>query len=123
MILTKCLGRCTLEAGKRHVDVRNVIWLGTSNIGHELVFDHHRNRPEPDEQMTREEYLQLMEMLRPRVSDCLGVCPVAAGCVLRLLSILAGITVVSSYHCPSLHTVHSGREESHCCGSGLFVGR
>lgn len=66
------LGRCTLEAGKRHVDVRNVIWLGTSNIGHELVFDHHRNRPEPDKQMTREEYFQLMEMLRPRVSDCLG---------------------------------------------------
>lgn len=29
--------------------------------------------------MTREEYFQLMEMLRPRVSDCLGVCPVVNG--------------------------------------------
>ncbi|KAG6334516.1 hypothetical protein ID866_4569 [Astraeus odoratus] len=66
------LGRCSLEAGKRHVDVHNIIWLGTSNIGHELVFEYHRDRPEPDKQMTREEYLQLTEMLRPRVSDCLG---------------------------------------------------
>ncbi|KAF9246235.1 P-loop containing nucleoside triphosphate hydrolase protein [Melanogaster broomeanus] len=66
------LGRCSLEAGKRHVDVRNVVWLGTSNIGHELVFEHHQNRTEPDKQMTREEYLELTATLRPRVSDCLG---------------------------------------------------
>ncbi|KAG2352406.1 hypothetical protein BDR07DRAFT_1384299 [Suillus spraguei] len=25
------LGRCSLEAGKRHVDLMKVIWLGTSN--------------------------------------------------------------------------------------------
>ncbi|KAI6166826.1 P-loop containing nucleoside triphosphate hydrolase protein [Pisolithus thermaeus] len=66
------LGRCSLGAGARHVDVRNVIWLGTSNIGHELVFDHHQNRPEQDKPLTHEEYLQLMEILRPRVSECLG---------------------------------------------------
>ncbi|KAI6045623.1 P-loop containing nucleoside triphosphate hydrolase protein [Pisolithus marmoratus] len=66
------LGRCSLGAGTRHVDVHNVIWLGTSNIGHELVFEHHRNRPEQDELLTCEEYLQLMEALRPRVSECLG---------------------------------------------------
>ncbi|KIJ16854.1 hypothetical protein PAXINDRAFT_75169, partial [Paxillus involutus ATCC 200175] len=66
------LGRCSLEAGKRHVDVRNVIWLGTSNIGHEMVFEHQHNRTEPDKQMTREEYLELTDILRPRVSHCLG---------------------------------------------------
>ncbi|KAH7889497.1 P-loop containing nucleoside triphosphate hydrolase protein [Phlebopus sp. FC_14] len=66
------LGRCSLEVGKRNVDVRNVVWLGTSNIGHELVFKHHKNRPEPERQMTREEYLELTNILRPRVSQCLG---------------------------------------------------
>lgn len=66
------LGRCSLGAGARHIDVHNVIWLGTSNIGHELVFEHHQNRPEQDKPLTREEYLQLMESLRPRVSECLG---------------------------------------------------
>ncbi|KAG9318755.1 hypothetical protein JVU11DRAFT_854 [Chiua virens] len=66
------LGRCSLEAGKRHVDTRNVIWLGTSNIGHELVFEHHEDRAAPDKRMSREEYLELTDMLRPRVSHCLG---------------------------------------------------
>ncbi|KIJ69195.1 hypothetical protein HYDPIDRAFT_80407 [Hydnomerulius pinastri MD-312] len=66
------LGRCSLEAGTRHIDVRKVIWLGTSNIGHELVFEHHQDRAEPDKQMTREEYLKLTDILRPRVSNCLG---------------------------------------------------
>lgn len=62
-----------MEAGKRHVDARNVIWLGTSNVGHELVFEHHENRAEPDKRMSREDYLELTDMLRPRVSHCLGV--------------------------------------------------
>lgn len=66
------LGRCSLAAGTRHIDVHNVIWLGTSNIGHELVFEHHQNRPEQDKPLTREEYLQLTDILRPRVSECLG---------------------------------------------------
>ncbi|KAG8217789.1 hypothetical protein J3R82DRAFT_5952 [Butyriboletus roseoflavus] len=66
------LGRCSFEAGKRHVDARNVIWLGTSNIGHELVFAHHENRAEPDNRMSQEEYLELTGMLRPYVSRCLG---------------------------------------------------
>lgn len=66
-------GQCSLEAGKRHVDARNVIWMGTSNIGHELVFEHHQNRAEPDERMSREDYLELTAMLRPDVSHCLGV--------------------------------------------------
>ncbi|KAF7440261.1 hypothetical protein PC9H_000605 [Pleurotus ostreatus] len=67
------LGRCSFEAGSRHVDVRNVIWLGTSNVGQELVFDHHAARAEPETLMSREEYVQLMALLRPRVSEQLGV--------------------------------------------------
>ncbi|KAJ8522358.1 hypothetical protein ONZ45_g1057 [Pleurotus djamor] len=66
------LGRCSFEAGSRHVDVRNVIWLGTSNIGQDLVFEHQAARGEPDSLMSREEYVQLMGLLRPKVSDQLG---------------------------------------------------
>lgn len=67
------LGRCAFEANGRHVDVRNVVWLGTSNIGHDLVFEHHEARAQPDEVMSREEYVALMGLLRPRVSKGLGV--------------------------------------------------
>lgn len=68
-----------MRAGKRHVDARNVIWLGTSNVGHELVFEHHENRAEPDTRMSREDYLELTGILRPRVSHCLGVRLFSAG--------------------------------------------
>jgi len=67
------LGRCLFEAGNRHIDVRNVVWLGTSNIGHDLVFKHHESRMRPDELMTCEEYVELMNLSRPLVSERLGV--------------------------------------------------
>lgn len=66
------LGRCSFEAGQRHVDVSQVIWLGTSNVGHELVFEHQESRQDPSVPMSREEYVDLMALLRPRVSDKLG---------------------------------------------------
>ncbi|TCD68469.1 hypothetical protein EIP91_010755 [Steccherinum ochraceum] len=66
------LGRCSFEAGQRHVDVSKVIWLGTSNIGHDLVFEHQAQRVEPETAMTREEYVDLMKLLRPQVSERLG---------------------------------------------------
>ncbi|KAF8809009.1 hypothetical protein BYT27DRAFT_7254895 [Phlegmacium glaucopus] len=66
------LGRCAFEASNRHVDVRNVIWLGTSNIGHDLVFQHLETRRNPEQLMTREEYVNLMALLRPKVSRQLG---------------------------------------------------
>ena len=69
------LGRCAFEASKRHVDVRNVIWLGTSNIGHDLVFQHQETRSNPEQLMSREEYINLMALLRPKISKQLGVCP------------------------------------------------
>ncbi|KAJ8480779.1 hypothetical protein ONZ51_g6434 [Trametes cubensis] len=65
-------GRCSFEAGHRHVDVSKVIWLGTSNIGHDLVFEHQDHRPAPETQLSREEYIDLMALLRPRVSERLG---------------------------------------------------
>lgn len=68
------LGRCSFEAGSRHVDVKNVIWLGTSNIGHDLVFTHRDARKNPEEPMSRQEYVELMSLLRPQVSEKLGVC-------------------------------------------------
>lgn len=69
------LGRCSFEASSRHIDVRNVIWLGTSNVGHDLVLQHHETRGRPEEMMSREEYVALMDSLRPRVSERLGVRP------------------------------------------------
>lgn len=67
------LGRCSFEAGSRHIDVRNVVWLGTSNVGHDLVFKHSESRARPDDLMSREEYVELMGLLRPLVSERLGV--------------------------------------------------
>ncbi|KAI0636447.1 P-loop containing nucleoside triphosphate hydrolase protein [Trametes polyzona] len=75
-------GRCSFEAGHRHVDVSKVIWLGTSNIGHDLVFEHQDSRPAPQTQLSREEYIDLMALLRPRVSERLGA------------SLLSRVTVV-----------------------------
>ena len=67
------VGRCSFEAGRRHVSVRDVIWLGTTNIGHELVFEHQSQRTNPNHPMDRQEYVRLIEMFRPDVSRCLGV--------------------------------------------------
>lgn len=66
-------GRCSIEAGHRHIDVSRVIWLGTSNVGHDLVFEHDEARVNREEPMSREEYVDLIGLLRPRVSDRLGV--------------------------------------------------
>ena len=66
-------GRCSIEAGHRHIDVSKVIWLGTSNVGHDLVFEHDEARANREEPMSREEYVDLIGLLRPKVSDRLGV--------------------------------------------------
>lgn len=78
-------GRCSIEANGRPIDVRNVIWLGTSNIGHDLVFQHRDARKHPEELMTREEYVDLMGVLRRRVSERLGVSlPASLSAIRRL---------------------------------------
>ncbi|KAI0282089.1 P-loop containing nucleoside triphosphate hydrolase protein [Russula aff. rugulosa BPL654] len=64
------LGRCSLPAELRQIDVRQVIWLGTSNIGHDLVFECYG--PSPGKNITREEYLELAQLLRPGISHSLG---------------------------------------------------
>ncbi|KAH8117111.1 hypothetical protein DFH11DRAFT_1579357 [Phellopilus nigrolimitatus] len=66
------LGRCSIDAGRRHIDVRNVIWLGTSNIGQDLVFEHHASRKDADTIISKAEYRDLMNLLRPRVTERLG---------------------------------------------------
>ncbi|KAJ6490768.1 P-loop containing nucleoside triphosphate hydrolase protein [Mycena vitilis] len=65
-------GRCSIEAGSRPIDVRNVVWLGTSNVGHDVVSEHHTKRAQPEELMSREEYLQLMNLIREPVSKHMG---------------------------------------------------
>ncbi len=57
-----------------NIDVHNTIWLGTSNIGQDLVFEYHDSLKHPDKVMSREEYVKLMSLMRPRVSEQLGVC-------------------------------------------------
>ncbi|ESK81550.1 atp-dependent clp atp-binding subunit [Moniliophthora roreri MCA 2997] len=66
------LGRCTFEANSRTIDVRNVIWVGTSNIGQDIILSYHEARERANEMMTREEYVELMGIVRPRLSDQLG---------------------------------------------------
>ena len=68
-----CLGRCPVESGKRHIDVRKVIWMATSNLGQEIVFEYDDSRDEPGNDMARDEYLELMAVLRPCVTEKLGV--------------------------------------------------
>ncbi|KAJ7907334.1 P-loop containing nucleoside triphosphate hydrolase protein [Mycena leptocephala] len=65
-------GRCSFEASRRHIDVRNVVWLGTSNVGHDVVSEHHAKRNLPDELMSREEYLALIKLIREPVSKHMG---------------------------------------------------
>ena len=67
------LGKCSFAAGQRHVNARNVIWIATANTGHRLVFDHQARRADPDAPMDRKEYMELINLLRPDVTECLGV--------------------------------------------------
>ncbi|KAK7038237.1 C3H1-type domain-containing protein [Favolaschia claudopus] len=64
-------GRCSLEANSRPIDVRNVVWIGTSNVGTAIVSEQHANR-DHDELMSREEYLKLMNLVREPVSQHMG---------------------------------------------------
>lgn len=66
------LGRCSFEANTMNIDVHNTVWLGTSNIGQDLVFEYHGSLKHPDKVMSREEYVKLMSLMRPRVSERLG---------------------------------------------------
>jgi hypothetical protein len=67
------LSQCSFAAGQRHVNARNVIWIATANTGHQLVFDHQAQRADPDAPMDRKEYIELINLLRPDVTECLGV--------------------------------------------------
>jgi hypothetical protein len=64
-------GRCSPLADRHHIDVRQVIWLSTSNIGHELIFEFPGSLSVTG--MTREGYLELAQLLRPSISQSLGV--------------------------------------------------
>jgi len=66
-------GKCSFAAGQRHANARNVIWIATANTGHQLVFDHQVQRGDPDAPMDRKEYMELINSLRPDVTECLGV--------------------------------------------------
>ena len=71
-------GRCSLPGDYRQIDVRQVIWLGTSNIGHDLVFEFCGTSSGTN--ITKEEYLELAQLLRPGISHSLGVRNTASTC-------------------------------------------
>lgn len=120
MCVCSLAGRCSFEAGYRHVDVSKVIWLGTSNIGHDLVFEHQNKRPTPETQLSREEYIDLMALLRPRASDRLGVRTRPSASAVRprvpltdadkrLHAFLrAAFPAVSRHRRPAIRRVHGG---------------
>jgi hypothetical protein len=72
LVLTVAIvGRYSPQAGHRHVDVRQVVWLCTSNIGHDLVFefcDALSGRT-----FSHDDYQELVRLLRPKISQSLGV--------------------------------------------------
>ena len=82
------LGRCSFVAGQRHVNTRNVIWIATANTGHQLVFDHQSERADPDAPMDRKEYMELINLLRPDVTKCLGVSDSTTGPFVRLTKVV-----------------------------------
>jgi hypothetical protein len=112
LMFDKRLGRCSFEAGRKHVNVRNVIWLGTANIGHELVFEHQLERSDPESPMSRQEYIGLVELFRPDVSKCLGVsCQLLVDCFgVNLVLIdnfkLSAIAALPCDHRLTVHTIH-----------------
>ncbi|KAI0306690.1 P-loop containing nucleoside triphosphate hydrolase protein [Multifurca ochricompacta] len=63
-------GTCSPRAGHRHIDVRQVVWLGTSNIGHDFVFEFCETSSGMS--VSHGEYLELARLVRPRVSQSLG---------------------------------------------------
>ncbi|RXW14370.1 hypothetical protein EST38_g11489, partial [Candolleomyces aberdarensis] len=94
-------GRCSFEAKSRHVDVRNVIWLCTSNIGQDLIFDHWTAREKPLEMLSRQEFLDLVALLRPRFfSDNLSLS--------RPSIIATGFGVVKDNLSSSVRSVYAG---------------
>ena len=54
--------------------MRNVVWLGTSNLGDQYVFEYQSTLSNPTAAMSREEYLDLIGLMRTKVTDQLGVC-------------------------------------------------
>ena len=111
------LGRYALESTGRHVDVRNVIWIGTSNIGHDLIFDHQETRRNPDEMMSREDYLDVMTLLRSKVSERLGVRWMQLLSENSLTTYYPGFRSIKSHYCPSFRAIHIRGKEGHLCRS------
>ncbi len=106
------LGRYALESNGRHVDVRNVIWLGTSNIGHDLIFNHQETRKNPDEMMSREEYLEVMALLRSKVSERLGVRWMHFF-LTSLTTCYPGFCSIKSFYCPPFRALYIRGKECH----------
>lgn len=71
--LTYFVGRCSFEGNSLNIDVSNVIWLATSNIGHDLVPQFFAERSIVDRSVSRDEYVEVMKRVRPVVSDLIGV--------------------------------------------------
>ena len=112
------------------MDVRNVIWLGTSNIGQDLVFEHHDTRvgsalASDEKEMTREEYRDLMALLRPRVTAHLGVSfdIFPRVLVVDMTRVNSDVPYVSGYCRPSVRSFHTRGEARYCCGSCRVAGQ
>lgn len=82
------LGKCSFVAGQPHVNARNVIWIATANTGHQLVFDHQARRANLDMPMDRKEYIELVNLLRPDVTECLGVSGSAESILARVIDVV-----------------------------------
>lgn len=82
------LGKCSFAASQRHVNARNVVWIATANTGHQLVFDHQTQRTDPNTPMDRKEYIELINLLRPDVTACLGVSASAGSILVSMIDVV-----------------------------------
>ncbi|KAF8582296.1 P-loop containing nucleoside triphosphate hydrolase protein [Ramaria rubella] len=71
LLLPWDIGRCSLEQ-KKHTDTSQAIWIATSNLGQQLIFEHVKQWGHPDTPPTRVEYTQLATAVRRRIAEVLG---------------------------------------------------
>ena len=66
------LGKLASSASNPVIDTSEVIWVCTSNAGEQLVFDFDHSKIS-NTRATRQEYSKLMNRMRGRMSEELGV--------------------------------------------------
>ncbi|TDL24895.1 P-loop containing nucleoside triphosphate hydrolase protein [Rickenella mellea] len=108
------------DAGSRHIDVRKVVWIGTSNIGTDLIseYDVSRVGADADLPMSRQEYVELMALLRPRISARLG-----ASIMSRVTTVLPFVPFTRAEQFAIASEVLAGLGKGYSTGQGIIASK